>query len=81
VHSTISYTTLRNLIAVVDERDYVRASQALHISVNELRREVALLEQQLSLKIFQEDDAKVLKLTIAGTAFISVSREALARFR
>ncbi|MBI2317877.1 MAG: LysR family transcriptional regulator [Betaproteobacteria bacterium] len=68
---------LRYFVAVAEELNFSRAARKVHISQPPLSRQVALLEQQLDVKLLHRTTHEV-SLTKAGEAFLAEARQLLA---
>lgn len=74
----IEITQKRAVAVLADLQDFAQAADRLGLTVFELRREVATLEQQLCLRIFDEGCDKP-TLTAEGRRLLCHFREALRR--
>ncbi|MGB1236939.1 MAG: HTH-type transcriptional activator IlvY [Pseudomonadales bacterium] len=68
--------SLKLFINLAETLHFGRASELSHISVSALSRNIAQLEEQLGVKLFERDNRSV-SLTNAGQDFIRYAREAL----
>lgn len=66
---------MRYVVAVADEGGFARAARRLHMAQPPLSRQIAELERQLGVKLFERHPTR---LTTAGKAFVESARQILA---
>ena len=69
---------LRYFVAVAEEENVTRAALKLHVSQPALSRQIRDLEEELGFSLLQRD-AKSVRLTDAGRAFLTEARAVLLR--
>ncbi len=70
---------VRYFVAVAEELNFTAAAARLFISQPALSKQIRLLEQRLDAQLFDRDRRSV-SLTAAGTAFLPVAEDLLARW-
>lgn len=66
---------MRYVVAVADEGGFARAARRLHMAQPPLSRQIAELERQLGVRLFER---RPTRLTTAGKAFVESARQILA---
>ena len=69
---------LRYFVAVAEEENVSKAALKLHVSQPGISRQIRDLEDEIGFQLF-ERSAKSVKLTLAGTVFLSEARAVLQR--
>lgn len=70
---------LSQFLALADDLHFGRASNACHISISALSRNIRSLEQELGVELFHRDNRSV-ELTKAGQKFQKYARESLSQW-
>ncbi|WP_243718195.1 LysR family transcriptional regulator [Actinomadura sp. 7K534] len=69
---------LRYFVAVADHLSFTRAAQHLHLAQQSLSQQIAALERDLGIRLFDRD-TRGTRLTQAGQVFLPEARAVLAR--
>lgn len=72
--------TLQHFLALADQLHFGRASEASHISISALSRNIRQLEDELDVSLFNRDNRSV-ALTGDGQKFLKYAREAVAQWQ
>src|ERR1700694_925848 len=72
----VSLRQLQYVVAVADLRGFRRAAHACHVSQPSLSAQVALVERQLGLKLF-EPDSRTVRVSSRGAVVIAQARRIL----
>lgn len=72
--------TLQHFLALADQLHFGRASEASHISISALSRNIRQLEQALNVTLFNRDNRAV-ALTPDGLTFLKYARETVAQWQ
>lgn len=73
---TVELRHFRYFIAVAEELNFRRAAERLFITQPALSHQIAQLEHEIGVKLFERDKRKV-ELTAAGQAFLEEVRRTL----
>lgn len=76
-HACMELRHLRYAVAVADAGSMTRAAQALHVVQQALSQQIADLERELNVRLF-ERHARGVRPTAAGVRFVSDARDILA---
>ena len=69
---------LRYFVAVAEQESFGRAAQRLHLAQQSLSQQIAALERLVGVRLFDRD-SRGTRLTPAGSAFLPLARDVLAR--
>lgn len=69
---------LRYFVALAEELSFTRAARRLHVSQPPLSLQIAQLEQELGVRLFQRTSRRV-ELTLAGRTYLAEARAVLDR--
>ena len=72
--------TLQHFLALAESLHFGRASDACHISISALSRNIRQLEDALEVKLFNRDNRSV-ELTEEGEKFLKYAREAISQWQ
>lgn len=72
----VEFRQLRYVVAVAEELHFTRAAERLYLTQSALTRQIAQLESNLGVRLFDRDTRHV-ELTPAGTVFVEEARRIL----
>jgi DNA-binding transcriptional LysR family regulator len=72
----LEFRQLRYVVAVAEELHFTRASERLYVTQSALTRQIAQLESNLGVRLFERDTRHV-ELTAAGKVFVEEARRIL----
>lgn len=78
--TTMNIRTLQHFLSLADHLHFGRASDASHISISALSRNIRQLEQALGVILFHRDNRSV-ALTAEGKKFLKYAREAVSEWQ
>lgn len=80
VTQAMNIKTLQHFLALAESLHFGRASDACHISISALSRNIRQLEEALEVTLFNRDNRSV-RLTEEGEKFLKYAREAVSQWQ